>query len=572
MRKGNVNNKSKEIDELNSNVETTVESLDTKTIVNENETSQSNSEVKKGKNKDKIKVIILIVLTVLAVCITAGLLIYKYINTNKQQVPELSGNNSTETIVKKETEDIKYLVSYTDMYEINPINITDKLYEQKATKKQGSIDISYLEISGLQNKEIQDKINKAIKDNAYYYSDKTTAKQSYHSYTDVQGNFSNILSIHTYVYVYENEEMVFNEDLYLNYNLATGEQIKFLDLFASNTPMNSIIYDLEYERLAWDTEMNLDMSEKDWDKATNMDKRDTSEYEDIILKVINRYKNLDKDKIKFYVTPNMINVSLAVGEGGEEISYVIDLYKYIEYVTLYKKFLTDNVVFESVPKNKLLVFNDMIGYIPEYYKIESDNLFISIFNYDDLEYMKEEEKEQIKEYSQSAVDKKNELMEKRKEEILNEIRSLAKSNKNKGYMARFMPYSNIDKYSNDYGGEVLIYIAFDGAIEEMDIAYYKENAFELLAAQNAGPKVSVDDVLIGRIAYADNENVKSLLYNEGEENVVDLWGFYTLDGTLVAETYEEVDKYIDSKYTEPEPEPEETPVEQPEVEIYKEKQ
>ena len=149
MRKGNVNNKSKEFDELDSNAETTIESLDTKDIVKENETVQPNSEVQKGKNKDKLKIIILIVVIVLAVCITAGLLIYKYLNTNKQQVPESSGTNSTEIGVKKETEDKKYLVSFTDMYETNPINITDKLYEQKATKKQGSLQISYVEISGL---------------------------------------------------------------------------------------------------------------------------------------------------------------------------------------------------------------------------------------------------------------------------------------------------------------------------------------------------------------------------------------------------------------------------------------
>lgn len=594
MRKGNINNNSKDISEPKNNIDY-MDDIDAMSVLPEDaentenvivdESVNSNQEEQNDKNKekakDKLKVIILIVVIVLLVGTTAGLLVCKYINVNKQDISNESGNitnsnnstSSTVTGVKKETEDTKYLVSYTDMYTLNPISITDKLYEKEKTKKQGSIDISYIEISGLQDKELEEKINKEIKDNAYYYSDKTTTKQAYHSYTDVQGNFSNILSIHTYVYVYEDEEIVFDEDLYLNYNLATGEHLKFLDLFASNTPMNSIIYDLEYERLAWDTEMNFDMSEKEWDKATNMDKRDTSEYEDIILKVINRYKNLDKDEIDFYVTPNTIYVNLGVGEGGEEVPYAIDLYKYIDYVTLYKKFLTDDVVYENVPSDKLLVFNDMIGYIPEYYKIESDNLFISVFSDMDQEYMKEEEQAEIEKYSQDAVNMKNKLLEQHKNKILDEIRALAKKNKNKGYLARFMPYAALDDYDNEYGSETLIYICLDGAIEEMDIDYYKENAFKLLAKQNAAPKVSIDQVLIGRLAY-DNDNVKSLLYNEDEENIVDLIGYYTLDGELVATSYEEVEEYLDNKYTEPEPEPEPEDVteEQPEVDIYKEEE
>jgi len=570
MRKGNINNKSKEYNNIQSDENAVFHETNTEDVIKENSTNNSISQGNNGKNKDKIRISILIIIIVLSLGITAGLLIYKYTNINSQQPTGESGNNNYEVETKKETEDKKYLVSFTDMYEVNPIKITDKEYEQKASKKQGYVGIQYVEISGLQDKKLQDRINKEIKTNAYYFSDKTTAKQSYYSYTSVQGNFSNILSVHTNIYVYQDEEVVFEENINLNYNLATGEQIKFLDLFASNTPMNSIIYDLEYERLAWDVEYNFDMSEKEWDKATNMDHRDTSEYEELIFKVINRYKNLDKDKINFFVTPNSINLSLAVGEGGEEISYFIDLYKYIDYVTLYKKFLTDDVVFENTVKNKLLVFNDMLDYTLEYYKIESDNLFMSLISYDDWEYSKEQEKEQINKYSQGAVNKKNELMKKHKENILNEVRKLAKSNKNKGYMARFMPYSYIDDYSNDYGSETLIYVSLDGAIEEMDINYYKENAFKLLAAQNARPRASIDDLLVGSIAYEDNKNVKNLLYNEDEKDIIDLSGYYTLDGTLVAKTYEEVEKYIDSKFKKPEPE--HVTEEQTEVDIYKEEQ
>lgn len=582
MRKGNVNNNSKRSKELNidTNINNISEILDNPDTVFVSETISKNENDKKDKSKNKdnnkLKVIILILFIILSISITVGLLIYKYVNTNNNNNQEVTGgieNNNTQEVSKKETEDKKYLVTFKEMYTINPLTITDKYYEKKATKKQGNLDISYVEIAGLQDKDLQEKINNEIKTNAFLNSEKTGAKQTYHSYTRVQGNFSNILSISTYIYIYDNEESIFEENIYLNYNLVTGEQINFLDLFASNTPMNAIIYDLEYERLAWDTDLNFDMSEKEWENASNMDYRDTSLYEDKILKVINRYKSLEKDKIQFYVTPNSIYVDLPVGEGGENVSYSIDLYKYIDYVTLYKKFLSDKVVFENISQNKLLVFNDMIGYIPKYYKIEADNLFISLFSDMDQEYMKEEEQALIEKYSKEAVNMKNKLVQQHTNIILDEVRKLAKINKNKGYLARFMPYSYIDDYYNEYGEETLIYICIDGAIEEMKIDYYKENAFKLLAAQNARPKVSIDQVLIGTLVY-DNDNVKSLLYNEDEENVVDLIGYYTLDGTLVAKSYEEVEEYLDKKYTKPELEVEIVPQEPADekVEIYKEEE
>ena len=579
MRRGNIKNKSNIYKQENK------KSMDKSDVVNDkldekesainldiNDSDTNNKKQNKSiqynqKYSDKLKIIILIIIIFLLISITVGMIIYKYMNNNITfdivETPDISNEN----VIKKESEDAKYLVTFTDMYTLNPLTITNKLHETKGTKKQGSVYIEYVQISGLQDKELEKKINKEIKDNAFYNSEKTNTKQEYHSTTSVQGNFSNILSICTYIWVYEGDEAVFEKEIFLNYNLSTGEIIKFLDLFASNTPMNSIIYDVEYERLAWDTEFNFDMSEKELDNATNMDKRDTSEYEDKILKVINRYKKLDKDKIEFYVTPNTVRVNLAVGDGGEKIIYSIDLYKYIDYVTMYKKFLTDKVLYENIPEDKLLVFNDMFGYNLEYYKIESDNLFISVINYNDMEYAKEEEKELVKKYSQSAVNKKNELMKKHKEKILDEVRKLAKSNKNKGYMARFMPYSYIDDYENNYGAEPLIYISLDGAIEEMNIDYYKENAFKLLAKHNVRPRASIDDILIGTLDY-NNVNITSLLYNEDREDVVDLYGYYTLDGKLVAKTYEEVEKYLDTKYTEPE----EIHEEQLEVQIYKEEQ
>lgn len=560
MRKGNINNKEKDMnlpenEELQINAEVTE---DIKKEVDKEKLVQDKTK----KKKNTCKVVILVLICVILVGATVGVLTYKY-NSSVKKIGNTPSVGEPNNDIKLNSADAKYLVEFSDTYTYNPITVKDIEYKEGNIKIEGEnrdkITISYIQISGLLDSKIQDKINKEIKDAAFSLNKNLTAKQQYSGYVYVQGNFSNILSVQVCTYVYENNEAVKEQEIFLNFNLATGEKIKFLDLFADNTPMNSIIYNLKYNALAWDTEISMDMSEKEWDKETNMDKRDTSEYEDIILQAINRYKKLDKDKIDFFVTPNKIVVYLGINEGGEVGSYVIDIYKYAEYITLFKKFLTDKVIYENIPKTKALVFNDYFGCIPEYYK--TDNLFLCMFDDSHFEYEQEIEKEEIEKYSRQAVNMKNKMLSEFKEEILNEVKKIASKNSKKGYVARFLPYSNIDTYSNDYGKETIICVNFYGALEEMSKEYFNLNLYRLLAKQNASPKVSVDDALVGALDY-NNKNIKDILYDKDYNSLFALQAYYTLDGKFIANSYEDVEKYIDDKYKENKKEQE--------VEIYKE--
>ncbi len=560
MRRENINNK---VDKENINVEQNVSmdmniqseiNVDVKNEVNDEVNKEKILEDKNKKNKNIIKIILLIIICVFLVGLTVGLLIHKY-NISVIKYEDKPNIVEPENNIKGNSNDGKYLVEFSDTYTYNPISIKDVEYKEGTIKidgeNQDKVSVSYVQISGLVDSKIQDKINKEIKDAAFSLNKNLTSKQQYGAYAYVEGNFANILSVQISTYVYENNEAIKEQETFLNFNLATGEKIKFLELFADNTPMNSIIYDLKYEALAWDTEISMDMSEKEWDKATNMDKRDTSEYEDIILESINRYKNLDKDKIDFFVTPNRIVAYLGINEGGEIGSYVIDVYKYAEYITLFKKFLTDKVIYENIPKTKALVFNDYLGYIPEYY--QTDNLFLCVLDCSQIGYEQEIEREEIEKYSSQVVSMKKKLLNEFKEKILNEVKKIASKNGKKGYIARFLPFANIDTYSNDYGEEAIICISFDGALEEMTKEYFSSNAYRLLAKQNAAPKVSVDDALVGALDY-NNKNIKNILYDKDYNPLFDLQAYYTLDGEKVANSYEEVEKYIDNKYKEPEEE------------------
>lgn len=569
MRRGNVNNKNNESIDKTSSIPTSgildngTDVIHDKVNIEEQEKVEIGTEEeisvsdKKSSNKDKLKVVILIVFAVLAVLVTASLLTYKYIESNKDKNEGNTGNigntGSINNVIenKGESADSKYLVSFQDMYTINPITIVSKEYKSGKIKVDGETEdkvyIDYVQISGLVDTAIQNRINEEIKNTAFKSSDEITSKQQYRAYTYVQGNFSNILSINIDILVYENNELVNEQDISLNYNLATGEKIKFLDLFADNTPMNAIIYDVKYESLAWDTEINLDASKDELDKATNMDRRDTSEYEDIILKAMNRYNNLDKDKIDFYVTPSMVYAKLPINENGEELYCAIKLYKYIDYVTMYKKFETDKVIYENIQAEKLLVFNDMMEFTTRYYKIETDNLFISVF--DDLasDWRIEQEQEYIQKYSKDAVNMKNKLEQKYLDETVANIKKLADKNKTKkGYMARYMVTSDISEYDNGYGEETFITVSMYGTLEEMDIDYYRGNAYRLLAKQNVRPRASIDDLLVGELEY-DNNNIKSL---EGDDEMPLYSGtlYYDLEGTLIATSYDKLQDYLDSKY------------------------
>jgi len=546
MRRGNINN--------NQNNESADVTSDVSTNIGVEHINGDNQVIKeKSKDKsDKLRVIILITFVIISIAITVGLLTYKYIESNKDDINKGNLELPNEELEgKTESKDAKYLVKYDEMYTINPITVVDKEYTDGTVKIDGETQkqksISYIQISGLKNKQVQNKINEELKNSAFYLSDTITSKQIYSSYSHVVGNFSNILSVSIDIYIYENDDMVKEEAIYLNYNLTTGEKIKFLDLFADNTPMNSIIYNIKYESLAWDTEINFDFSEEEWDNATNMDKRDTSEYEDIILRAINKYKNLDKDSIEFYVSPTRLTVSLPINDDGSEGLYTISLYKYIDYVTMYKKFQTNEAIYEVSPKEQLLVFNYMHSFLPRYYKKESDNLFISIFCTQDDVYGNEQEQEYITKYGKTVVNLKNKLIEEKLDNIISEIKKLANKNKSKkGYIARYLLYWDMDEYSNGYGEENFIRISIYGDLSEMNIDYYKENAFKLLAKNNVRSIASVDDLFIGYLDYG-NKNIVNLEGEDGRE----LYSkdiYYDFQGNLIADSYDSMQDYLNSKY------------------------
>lgn len=498
--------------------------------------------IKLNLSKNQIRLVVLI-LFVAIVVITTICLIVARCKVNKQQivVEQLEPGETNIQVNKKESEDLKYIVTdFKERYYINPLTIEEKYYtagkiKTSAGEETDKINIQYIEISGLKNSTIQTNINNEIKQIAYKYEEGLYSTQKYAVYTKVVGNFSNILSIEIYMNVYNQEnDVVKSETAYLNYNLATGDKIKFLDLFASNTPMNSIIYDIAYESLAWNTYINLDMSETEWNNATNMDKRDTSDYEDILLKAIRKYENMNKDNIAFSISPDNLKVILDLGIDEEVTNeYNINLYKYAQYITIYKKFLTDENIFSKQPTTELTVFNEATqGITVEYSKFERENLYILVYSNTSIE-------EEHSTYLNQVNTLKNQYIK----QFIQEANSIAEKDKLYGYIIRIFVTGNINEYSNDYGNEDLISIHSVYTIQKCSLDYFENSAFKSLAKQSAKPKVSIDEALVGLL---DDNNMTMVTNSKFDINM-----YYNLSGTYVADNYKSVEKYIDSKYKEP---------------------
>ena len=323
---------------------------------------------KKTKKKSKfaikylIYVLILVTITAIAIYITID-----RINKNKEM------NNSTSFVeTKKEEEDKKYLItSYAETYNSNSIKITKYYDEDGTVSTENSFNentkclVEYVQISGLKDKKIQSDDNKRLKDKAY-------GLKSNNTYSSICGDFSNILSV-----------VIFNNDNKydcLNVNLATGKEIKLEDLFLSSTPLNSYLVDSFYEANAWQS-IESDGTFEDVD----MSKVDLSDFEDRAMLLINNY-NKKKDNLAFGIQADYIYIyglgdeRIVKKQNADTLILYMDLTKYMDSVTLFKKFLTKNTIFEDDSigfKNTVVFTEDESDHVQRlnYGKIK-DNVFM----------------------------------------------------------------------------------------------------------------------------------------------------------------------------------------------------
>ena len=423
-------------------------------------------------------------------------------------------NNVALEEVKKAAKDDKYLISsYADTYDNNPIIIT-KYYDIDGTVSTDSIyhgdynySVGYIQISGLKNKSIQNDINQKLRQKAYTLKSKNT-------YSSVCANFSNILSVSFF-----NDENKYDS---LNINLATGEEIKFEELFASSTSINAYLVDALYETTAW---KSIDL----WNGDSNdLSKVDMSDFEDKAVMLINNY-NKQKNNLVYNIGPNyiciygLIDKRILDTEYAEDTILNIDLVDCLNEVTIFKRFLTNENTYEDNNKG----FKNTIVFTPadedyetrlNYGKIK-DNVFLEevVLDYEH-EYFENKELEIARKF-----------IEKMSNETKSDLMNKTKSNRGVLFQREYQAW-----YDEEKNYTVVHASTYQATCS---IAYFQNDAFLDYIKLKAMPRG--DAVLQGFEAYYEdvfpNLDIAESTYED----------YYLNEkGEIIARSYEEIEEFL----------------------------
>ena len=273
----------------------------------------------------KAKIIFVTVFTVICLIVTAILVLYQSIDIEEKE-------EVTEEVVKQSNEKDVPGIDLNGTYNENDLNIIEKSVTQE------QVEIRYFEISGLKNKNIENKINKEIEISALNcYKDKIKdLREVINVYVSMSqlANFANTISFElSYVAKVDDDGDGFYQGIKgLNYDLNTGEELTLDEMFTSDTPIENILRKSIYNNLvSCKIENNL---------AGDLTITDYGDIEDEIAEIINLYK---REKItNFSYTPRYINMFYK-----EDQVINLDMKDFAEYIAIYNRYLSEESLFEN---------------------------------------------------------------------------------------------------------------------------------------------------------------------------------------------------------------------------------
>lgn len=477
------------------------------------EVSEIKEKNKKNKNsisKEKRLIIFTILFSLLCVLSTITAIFF----SNKNQENKNDNQSDVGSGVVKNSESELALKSLTEKYLPNALKVERVEYKEGEYKIQGStvsdykVYIVYSKISGLKDKNIEDKINKEIKDKAFeVYSEKYNKNDPSISSivvnSAVYGNFSNVLSVGISYDITYNKNGQNSYDNYdyqgLNYRLDTGDKISFNDLFISSANINNIIADSKYIQLAWD-EMDNTL------EGVDMNNVDTSKFEEKIVSFVNEFsKNKNPE---FYFAQNKIYVKV----GNENEFLPIDIAKYYNSIAIFRRYSSNKNLFETSDNkvNEVFVFNAHVNN-PYVYEDIYSNLFV------DATVLESGYNENAEVYKKIKI-KINELIEDAK------AKSLA--NKNIGTAFRVYAYTSYNQNDNKINAFYEIYE------NTMAIDYFKNNIYSLIAEYERKPKASVGGNYFEKFEWynGDSELINNSKITVKEEYIDE---YYDLSGNII---------------------------------------
>ena len=184
------------------------------------------------------------------------------------------------------------------------------------------LEIEIPELQGLKNINIQNKINKDIKDRVYEALESLTDIRYANFYT--RANFANVISISYYIGI-ENT----SEHITLNYNLVDGERLKVEDLFVSDADLTEIVRNAFYLAMVQNNQYNSDY----------INKGIVSPNESELYKAVKAY--MGSDEKLFVFSPS--DIAFYNKDGSMATAKMIDI---AEKVSIYSKYLTEESLLE----------------------------------------------------------------------------------------------------------------------------------------------------------------------------------------------------------------------------------
>lgn len=397
-------------------------------------------------------IISLIVFAIISITITAILIIQK----NNTSAPNQEITSGDVNIAVKHDKIIGTKIN--QKYNQNDLEIIE------TQMQEDGLEYVSIRISGLKNKEIENKINEdiareeaSLKENVL--SNEMGEYDSRYLNEYVNANFSNVLSLALYGSKYgSNSRNQLNESRYLNYDLTTGNRLKLEDLFVPGADIDLYAQNSIYKELLHDTfsEKGVFFDPKYWESGECtyvVDEIDELKF----IKEFNKYKTAPKD---FYFSYNQI--SIIYGEDYDNYVY-IRFKDCMDDLAIFDKFVTEEDIFERDDigvKNLYVCSNATTG--KGYYTFIDD--VTSNFRIDARVYPVVNER--ILE-SQKYI----ETLEKLKQDIAgrkNDIKEIAKKNKDKYYYLTIHVTINdfIPKYYCTYSEQDITYDEFYVYTEE----------------------------------------------------------------------------------------------------------
>lgn len=183
-----------------------------------------------------------------------------------------------------------------------------------------NVFISYPQIDGLKNAEVETAVNDEIRSEAERLKQQDIdagGDLRYLSY-NVSGSFGNTLSVGLYSA---------HEQVYLNFNLNDGTQLRLSDLFAQNADLQGMVHSAFYDALTCGH-----LGDRYWEKANSPD-------ENKLYKTVKGY--LSGEEQQFLFSPSGIYLYY------DQYMATIPMADHAEDIVIYSKYLTEDSLFEQ---------------------------------------------------------------------------------------------------------------------------------------------------------------------------------------------------------------------------------